>query len=69
MARFGAIQGAGRATVCIKDEIMRMRRKAYWWFRFVVSGRFLEKFLNLRYDAFVARALDIGPAGSSGLRS
>lgn len=48
---------------------MRMRRKAYWWFRFVVSGRFLEKFLNLRYDAFVARALDIGPAGSSGLRS
>jgi hypothetical protein len=46
-----------------------MRRKAYWWFKFVVSGRFLEKFLNLRYDAFVARALDIGPAGSSGSRS
>jgi hypothetical protein len=69
MARFGAIQGAGRATVCIEDEIMRMRRKAYWWFRFVVSGRFLEKFLNLRYDAFVARALDIGPAPSRGSRS
>jgi len=21
---------------------------AYWWFRFVVSGRFLDKFFNLR---------------------
>ncbi len=27
---------------------MKTRRMAYWWFRFVVSGRFLEKFLNLR---------------------
>jgi hypothetical protein len=23
-----------------------MRRMAYWWFWFVVSGRFIEKFLN-----------------------
>jgi len=21
---------------------------AYWWFRFVLSGRFFEKFFNLR---------------------
>lgn len=27
---------------------MKTRRMAYWWFRFVVSGRFLEKFLRLR---------------------
>jgi len=27
---------------------MSTRRKAYWWFRFVISGRFLETFLNLR---------------------
>jgi hypothetical protein len=27
---------------------MSTRRKIYWWFRFVVSGRFLETFLNLR---------------------
>jgi hypothetical protein len=27
---------------------MSMRRKAYWWFWFVASGRFLETFLNLR---------------------
>lgn len=27
---------------------MKTRRMAYWWFRFVISGRFLEKFLNLR---------------------
>ena len=27
---------------------MKTRRMAYWWFRFVVSGRFLEKFLNAR---------------------
>jgi len=29
-------------------EPMKARRMAYWWFRFVVSGRFLEKFLKLR---------------------
>jgi len=27
---------------------MKARRMAYWWFRFVVSGRFLDKFLRLR---------------------
>jgi hypothetical protein len=27
---------------------MRIRRFAFWWFRFVVSGRFLQKFFNLR---------------------
>ncbi len=27
---------------------MSTRRMAYWWFRFVISGRFLETFLNLR---------------------
>ena len=27
---------------------MGTRRMAYWWFRFVVSGRFTEKFLNVR---------------------
>jgi hypothetical protein len=37
---------------------MSARRRAYWWFWFVVSGRFLQKFLNLRYNAFVAKALD-----------
>ena len=37
---------------------MNMRRMAYWWFWFIVSGRFLQKFLNLRYNAFVERALD-----------
>jgi hypothetical protein len=29
-------------------EPMKARRMAYWWFRFVASGRFLEKFLKLR---------------------
>jgi len=27
---------------------MKKWRLMYWWFRFVVSGRFLEKFLKLR---------------------
>jgi hypothetical protein len=31
-----------------EDGIMSTRRKAYWWFWFVASGRFLETFLNLR---------------------
>jgi hypothetical protein len=31
----------------IEDREMTTRRMAYWWFRFVVSGRFLEKFLKL----------------------
>ena len=38
------------ATSSFEDGIMttKMRRMAYWWFRVVVSGRFLAKFLNLR---------------------
>jgi hypothetical protein len=32
----------------IEDAEMKARRMAYWWFRFVVSGRFLEKFLRSR---------------------
>lgn len=37
----GAISGS-------RMELMNTRRLAYWWFRFVASGRFLEKFLTLR---------------------
>jgi hypothetical protein len=33
------------ATLGTEDGKMKMRRMAYWWFRVVVSGRFLEKFL------------------------
>jgi hypothetical protein len=48
-AGFGAIHDAGRGvTPSIEDGTMNTRRMAYWWFRFVVSGRFLEKFLRLR---------------------
>jgi hypothetical protein len=32
----------------LRDDTMSTRRMAYWWLRFVVSGRFIEKFLNLR---------------------
>jgi len=46
------------ALCSIEDGTMKTRRMIYWWFWFVVSGRFLERFLNLRYDAFMARALD-----------
>jgi hypothetical protein len=31
-----------------EDGQMKTRRMAYWWFRIVVSGRFLGKFMNLR---------------------
>jgi len=48
---------------------MKARRMIYWWFRFVVSGRLFEKFLNLRYDAIVAKSLDSKPARSSGRQS
>jgi hypothetical protein len=27
---------------------MRTQRMAYWWLRFVISGRFWSKFLNVR---------------------
>jgi hypothetical protein len=35
-------------ATAFEDGIMSTRRKAYWWFWFVASGRFLETFLNLR---------------------
>jgi hypothetical protein len=35
-------------TPMIEDGKMKMRRMAYWWFRFVLSGRFLAKFLSAR---------------------
>jgi hypothetical protein len=31
-----------------EDGSMKTQRMAYWWFRFVASGRFLEKFFSLR---------------------
>ena len=53
----------------IEDGTMKTRRMIYWWFWFVVSGRFLERFLNLRYDAFMARALDNAATRWTGRRS
>jgi hypothetical protein len=43
-----AINQQASAAHAFEDEIMSTRRKAYWWFWFVASGRFLETFLNLR---------------------
>src|SRR5262245_20985757 len=40
---------------------MNNRRMAYWWFRFVVSGRFIETFLN-RGPQGVHRGLRWHPA-------
>jgi hypothetical protein len=31
-----------------KAQLMKMRRMLSWWFRIVVSGRFLERFLRVR---------------------
>jgi len=46
VSRFEAIR---RPLAGLNDEDgnMKTRRMAYWWFRFVVSGRFLEKFMKL----------------------
>jgi len=41
------IRGEARPSRSARIEPMNARRMAYWWFRFVVSGRFLEKFLKL----------------------
>jgi hypothetical protein len=30
-----------------EDVAMSTRRMIVWWFRFVLSGRFLERFLSL----------------------
>jgi hypothetical protein len=46
------------ATPASRTGQMKTRQVANWWFRFVDSGRLLDKFMNLRYNAFVARALD-----------
>jgi hypothetical protein len=35
--------GAGLSRIAA----MTMRRMMYWWFRFVLSGRFLDRFLSL----------------------
>jgi hypothetical protein len=48
---------------------MTTRRMIYWWFRFVVSGRWFETFLNLRYNAIVTKVLDSEPARWGGRRS
>ncbi|WP_334512264.1 hypothetical protein [Bradyrhizobium sp. AZCC 1693] len=42
------VREAQRPHQSARIEPMKARRMAYWWFRFVVSGRFLEKFLKLR---------------------
>jgi hypothetical protein len=42
------IRAEARPPQSARIEAMNARRMAYWWFRFVVSGRFLEKFLKLR---------------------
>jgi hypothetical protein len=31
-----------------QEKSMSTRRMAYWWLRFVISGRFIEKFFDLR---------------------
>jgi hypothetical protein len=41
------IRAEARPPQLARIEAMNARRMAYWWFRFVVSGRFLEKFLRL----------------------
>jgi hypothetical protein len=46
--------GAHRVYACaehfleIEDKQMSTRRKVYWWFWFVASGRFLSTFLNVQ---------------------
>jgi hypothetical protein len=57
------------ATPASRTVQMKTRQVANWWFRYVDSGRFLEKFMNLQYNAFVERALDKRAARSTGRRS
>jgi hypothetical protein len=45
---------------------MKTRQRVYWWFRFIFTGRFLQKFLNLRYNAYVAKALESGAMRMTG---
>ena len=44
----GTLFMAPATTTWLGTESLSMRRKIYRWFRFVISGRFLETFLNLR---------------------
>jgi hypothetical protein len=46
VSRFEAIP-MPLAALNDEDGKMKTRRMVYWWFRFVVSGRFLEKFMRL----------------------
>src|ERR1700722_96475 len=39
---------SGRGLLALRTGHMTTRRMVYWWFRFVVSGRFIETFLNSR---------------------
>jgi hypothetical protein len=36
------------ATIALQEIAMSTRRFTVWWFRFLISGRFLEKFFNLK---------------------
>jgi hypothetical protein len=45
--RFAAIH-AGKIVPCIEAGQMSTRRMAYWWFRFVASGRFLATFMEVQ---------------------
>jgi hypothetical protein len=44
--RFGAIPD--KIIPCIEAGQMSTRRMAYWWFRFVASGRFLATFMEVQ---------------------
>jgi hypothetical protein len=35
-------------NTALQERPMKTRRLAFWWFRFVASGRFLETFFNWR---------------------
>jgi len=43
---------------------MTTRRMAYWWFRFVISGRFLQKF----FSASTPVTSDQAPGGLNQMR-
>jgi hypothetical protein len=45
---FGALAAPANPSSCFGDAVMQSRRFAYWWFRMMASGRFLDKFLNWR---------------------
>jgi hypothetical protein len=45
---FGAIAAPVHFSFFFKARQMSLRRKAYWWFWFVVSGRFFATFLSVQ---------------------